>query len=56
MLFGCKGHSRENATVERLFEVKYEPQNGEENESTEHLSYAMVQQGRKWFMQYSKDK
>lgn len=46
---------KEKPSDERLFRVHYDPQNGEEKESTEELTYAMVQQGRKWFQEYCKD-
>ena len=41
---------------ERLFNVHYHIQNGEECESTEELTYAQVHQGRTWYKVYHKDK
>ena len=42
--------------IERLFEVHYEIQNGEECESKEQLTFAQVQQGRSWFKVFNKDR
>jgi hypothetical protein len=46
---------KKNEGKERLFEVIYAIQNGEEFESSEKLTYAQVQQGRGWYKQYCKD-
>ena len=47
---------RANKDVERLFEVKYELQNGEECESEEQLTYSQVQQGRLWYNVFNRDR
>ena len=47
---------RANKDVERLFEVKYEIQNGEECESEEQLTYSQVQQGRLWYNVFNRDR
>ena len=38
-----------------VFQVSYEAQNGEENESTEELSYAQVARGRQFYKIFYKD-
>ena len=38
-----------------VFQVSYETQNGEENESTEELAYAQVARGREFYKIYYKD-
>jgi len=47
---------RANKDVERLFEVQYEIQNGEECESGEQLTYSQVQQGRYWYKIFNRDR
>lgn len=38
-----------------VFQVSYEAQNGEENETTEELTYAQVARGREFYKIYYKD-
>ena len=55
----CAGYSKKRTSdvdvFQFLFQVKYEPQHGEKEPSTQELTYAQVARGRIFYQAYYKD-